>query len=244
MRWVPRWLGETYTTLFLEYGEDSFSSTDCQKTLGKTMSSTRVSLSKLAREGYLVKERKGRKILYTCIDPYKSLVKIEGLPSIPQTEYIPLLEEFVSEALRSLRDDLVGMILYGSIARGDADENSDMDILLVAEGLPERFTGRIEHLYPIKQRCRDIQIRLWRERGIYCNIQLYPLSPEELEGFRPLFLDITTDGIVVFDRSGLTEKRLNKWRKKLSKRGAKKVVLPDGHWYWDLGVQKGEVLEI
>ena len=244
MRWVPRWLGECYVKLFLEYGEKPFSSEACQRNLHKGMNSVRVALSKLAKEGYLVKERVGRRVLYRCLDPYKVVLRVEGLVKIPQQEYSPLAEEFVSESLKFLGDDLLGIVLYGSIARGEANENSDMDVLLVARDLPGSFATRVEYLYPMKRSCRDAQIELWREKAIYCSIQIYPLLPDELEVFRPLFLDITTDGKVLFDRVGLMEEKLEEWRRKLSEVRARKVVLPNRSWYWDLGVEREEVVEI
>lgn len=246
MRWVPEWLGEYYSKLFLKFGEGYFSAEECKETVGKSLSSVRVALSKLTREGYLLRRREGRRAFYRCRDPYELIMAMNLNFRIPQKEYSPLALRLVSESLKLLGDDLLSLVLYGSIARGSAHECSDMDVLLVGRELPERFARRVEYLYPIKKGCREVTIDLWKDEGIYCNVQLYPLLPRGLEEFRPLFLDITTDGRLLFDRNGLMEAKIEEWRDRLSEMGAKRVSLPGGSWYWVLKpeIEHGEVVEI
>ncbi|KXA98591.1 hypothetical protein AKJ39_01520 [candidate division MSBL1 archaeon SCGC-AAA259J03] len=155
-----------------------------------------------------------------------------------------MARELVTESLKFLGDDLVSIVLYGSIARGEAEEDSDMDVLVVAHDLPSSFSERVEHLYPVKKACQSTRVELWEEEGVYCTIQVYPLSPDETEDLRPLFLDVTTDGKLLFDRNGFMEDRLERWRKRLSELGARKVNLPDGSWFWDLNAEDGEVVEV
>jgi predicted nucleotidyltransferase len=48
------------------------------------------------------------------------------------------------EALQHrLAGTLWGVVLFGSTARGEATESSDLDILVVADGVPERLPGRL-----------------------------------------------------------------------------------------------------
>jgi uncharacterized protein len=44
-----------------------------------------------------------------------------------------------------LGDKLIAVVLFGSRARGDANEDSDWDLLLIARDLPERVLRR--HLW-------------------------------------------------------------------------------------------------
>lgn len=244
MRWVPEWLGNSFIRLFAEYGENYFSAEEAQKTLGKPLSSVRVALSKLSREKYLRKKRKGKNVVYKCTDPYEVVLRVGGDIPIPQDDYTSLARELVTESLKLLGDDLISIVLYGSIARGEAHENSDMDVVIVASNLPRGFSERVDKLYPIKKACQGAKIRLWEGKRIYCSIQIYPLLPEELDDFRPIFLDITTDGRLLFDRRNFMEKKLDEWRERLSKLGARKINLPDGSWYWDLNPEGGEAVEV
>lgn len=53
-----------------------------------------------------------------------------------------VLELFVSRVDKELRDDLRGLWLYGSRARGTAHPESDVDLLVIADGGRDRY-GRI-----------------------------------------------------------------------------------------------------
>lgn len=44
-----------------------------------------------------------------------------------------LLNEFVNEAKKIFGDSLKDVILYGSYARGDYNENSDVDVMIIAD---------------------------------------------------------------------------------------------------------------
>ena len=61
-------------------------------------------------------------------------------------------EEFVDMA-RAYADKLRGRlgkltaIVYGSVSRGDFNLGSDVDVLIISEGLPHHFLERMEVLY-------------------------------------------------------------------------------------------------
>jgi predicted nucleotidyltransferase len=46
------------------------------------------------------------------------------------------IDEMVETARRALGDRLRRVVLYGSYARGDYDAESDVDLLIVADGVP------------------------------------------------------------------------------------------------------------
>lgn len=46
--------------------------------------------------------------------------------------------EYARLVAATLGDDLKSVVLYGSVARGDAKTNSDIDLLVVADNLPEQ----------------------------------------------------------------------------------------------------------
>lgn len=56
------------------------------------------------------------------------------------------LEKIVESLRKKLGDDLICLLLFGSAARGEMRENSDMDILLIAQNLPEKRYERIQFL--------------------------------------------------------------------------------------------------
>lgn len=65
----------------------------------------------------------------------------EKLKEIPYREEIA---RFCENIIKTLNPSAI--ILYGSLARGDYKKGSDVDIIIIAENLPQEFTERIEFL--------------------------------------------------------------------------------------------------
>ena len=60
------------------------------------------------------------------------LTKSEPVLSIPQSEFHKPVRAFARRAEDEL-DEVVGILLFGSVARGDADRASDIDLLVIVE---------------------------------------------------------------------------------------------------------------
>jgi hypothetical protein len=54
------------------------------------------------------------------------------------------------------------------------------------------------------------------------------------------------DAILLFDRDGFFESVLDELRARMRALGSRRVMLPDGSWYWDLkpDFRFGEVVEL
>jgi predicted nucleotidyltransferase len=52
------------------------------------------------------------------------------------------LDQAVDRLRAALGMNLIGVVLYGSHARDEAREDSDVDLLVIAQGLPERWYER------------------------------------------------------------------------------------------------------
>ncbi len=84
----------------------------------------------LKQLGPIQTRRDGRK-QYVSIDR-NHLTKPDPILSIPQAEFHKPVRAFVTQ-VRDELDELVGIILFGSVARGDADRASDIDVLVIVE---------------------------------------------------------------------------------------------------------------
>jgi hypothetical protein len=71
-------------------------------------------------------------------------------------------------------------------------------------------------------------------------------SPEEARYRSPLYLDLVEDAVLLVDRDGFFQAVLDGMRARMRELGSRRVVLPDGSWYWDLkpDFRFGEVVEI
>lgn len=72
------------------------------------------------------------------------------------------------------------------------------------------------------------------------------LTKEEAQVNRFLFLDMIEEAIILHDSEGFFRKRLDMLRQRLDELGAKKVLMEDGSWYWDLkpDLRVGEVFTL
>lgn len=148
------------------------------------------------------------------------------------------LEEF-------LQDDLISVVLFGSAARGDAGEGSDIDILIVAEKFGKE--GRFDVFNAIEKDLKASEEYLdLKENKLGTLISPVPLTPSEVEKNPSILLDIAMDGIMLYDVDDFIENKMKSMRRKLKKIGSKRIFLDDKRYYWDLkpDYKLGEVVEI
>lgn len=133
------------------------------------------------------------------------------------------LAEVVAALRQGLGDDLVAVVLFGSRARGEADEASDWDLLVMAHNLPGRTFER--HI-----RLKGLLPVAWRGRTA-----ILAKTPEEFEARLPsLYLDIALDGIVLYDPDGYAARRLASLRQLSEKQGLyRERVQDDLVWRWE-----------
>ena len=70
--------------------------------------------------------------------------------------------------------------------------------------------------------------------GLMPSLSCLIMSKREADENHYVFLDMVQDSLILFDDRDYFKGRLSALRERLSSLGSKKVVLPDGSWYWDL----------
>ncbi len=139
---------------------------------------------------------------------------------------------------------LVSVVLYGSVARGDATRTSDIDLLIVAEDLPKGHFAR-KRLLEAADRAFEPALLRAEEKGIETHLARIVRTPEEAARTIPLYLDMTEDAILLFDRDGFFARVLDRVRAALRRLGSRRVRMGKT-WYWDLkpDFRPGDVIEI
>jgi uncharacterized protein len=139
---------------------------------------------------------------------------------------------------------LIAVVVYGSVGRGTARPDSDLDILVVAHPLP---MGRIPRIREFDVVEKNLESALFegRKKGFNTVLSTVIKSPDEVKRGSLLFLDMTEDAIILFDRDGFFKSEMDAFRKRLDKLGARRIWRGEA-WFWDLkpDYKTGEIFEI
>lgn len=161
-------------------------------------------------------------------------------------EYLNYANLIVKLLERILKENLISIVLFGSVARGVAGEGSDIDLLIVAKEF-KSFRSRFDIFNEIdKELLTSKEYRELREKKLGTLISPILLKPEEIKKNPPILLDIATDGVILYDTDNYLRDWLTNLKKKLEEIGARKIFLGKGKWYWDLkpDYKLGDVVEI
>ena len=160
--------------------------------------------------------------------------------------YFPGLATSVSGCLQLYGGRLKSIALFGSCARLDYTSESDVDLLVVVEPLPDSPRDRFREIDAVARDGRRLAGAAFRDRHEFHAPQFVLLTPAELAREPPLLLDLTEDADVLFDPEGVLTDALRRIREKLRRHGAQRISLGEGAPFWRLhpGARLGEVGEL
>jgi predicted nucleotidyltransferase len=150
-----------------------------------------------------------------------------------------------SEVLKEqLGESLVAVVLFGSVARGEVTSHSDIDLLVVASGLPESRLARQRCL----ERADDLlepRLQALRRQGILTCFSPLLKTPQEAARVTPLYFDLLQDALILYDREGFFSAVLERLRASFLRLGARRVKRGKIR-YWELkpDYTPGEVFEL
>lgn len=131
---------------------------------------------------------------YVAIDPDR-LQKDDPILAIPQSKFHAPVRTFVDRVHATVTDandvdELLGIVVFGSVARGEADRRSDIDCFVVVDG--DRTTAR--------RRITDVVADLQTSRfdGDRFVFEPYVESVESARRASAKLREIFTEGITVY----------------------------------------------
>jgi predicted nucleotidyltransferase len=137
-------------------------------------------------------------------------------------ELIEKLKLCSSVLEEELGGELLGLVLFGSWARGEAREDSDVDVFVLFKSL--RGLEARSRVYSILAKCVGRPLTL-------IDMRASELFRDELE-LTPLLLNILVDGVVVYDKTSRLHELVVKAREFVEKAGLTRYRTPDGKYGW------------
>ena len=102
-----------------------------------------------------------------------------------------LLERYKEAVSQILGERLKRIILYGSYARGDFKQDSDMDIMILADIQPEEISNLADRIY-------DITYDFEMQYGVEINPSIQCMRTyEQWKNVYPFFMNIEKEGVAV-----------------------------------------------
>jgi uncharacterized protein len=160
-------------------------------------------------------------------------------------ERIQQLEKEVAAAcLACYRERLVSVVLFGSMARGTARFDSDLDLLIVARALPAGRMQRMAEFECVEEALAPLLSKLQHD-GIFTSVSPIFKTTTEADAGSPLFFDMVDDARILFDPEHFFSGLLQRLRARLAQLGAKRIWRGNS-WHWDLKAdyKPGEVFEL
>ena len=236
MQPLPDWLYRRYAKLYDYRGEDPWQLADAMGLWGDGEGRANAVVSELRERGHaVVLAREGRVRRYRLVCPGDFLFSFVHIPSLGRVEaeaYRPLIIKAVRVLREGLGTRLVAVGLFGSVARGSPSKTSDVDLYVVGDWKSAGRSQRLDEVFPYLRILDEERVRLL-SGGMATDASVYPVSRDEAVRFHPLHLDLSREGIVLYDPSGFLSGAWERLRLWLERKGAERVQTRET-WYWRL----------
>lgn len=184
---------EDILLLFVRNPHRELTVTDVRSVTGRGGDTVATAIDVLEKADLIETRREGRKKLISA-NRERFHNPDDPLLSVPQEQFRDPVEAFL-DRLDQAETAIVGVILFGSVARGEADRASDIDIQVIVEKDP--VTARRE-LQEIRK-----QVESQKFDGNRYEIQLLVESVESAKNYGEKLQEIFSEGITLYSTEKL-----------------------------------------
>ncbi|MFN8624593.1 MAG: nucleotidyltransferase domain-containing protein [Candidatus Binatia bacterium] len=155
-----------------------------------------------------------------------------------------LADRYAALLVSTLGERLVSVVLFGSVGRGDASATSDLDLLIIARDLPAGQFAR-KRLLASADVAFERDLADAERSGMDTRLARIVRTPAEAARVIPLYLDMTEDAQLLYDRDAFFAGILDRVRTSLKRLGSRRIR-KGKTWYWDLkpDFKRGDVIEM
>lgn len=146
-------------------------------------------------------------------------------------EHCRYVDTILSCILRHYGENLLGLAIFGSFARGENRKDSDLDLLMILRDARKRRIRIEELIREVEMKHDDLAQRLFREEGLSCELSPYIVTETEALMMQPIYYDLVTDHVIVWDPEGIIDRIINSASALLKEVGAYRVRR-NNTWEW------------
>ncbi len=143
-----------------------------------------------------------------------------------------ILDALQEACLAVYGERLRSAAVFGSVARGTMRHDSDIDLLLVVDGLPAGRMARVREFEAVEDRLAPL-LKEAARKGVHTSLSPVFKTREELAQGSPLFLDMTEEVMILEDRDGLLRGYLAQLKARMQALGSRRIQ-KGGGYYWVL----------
>ncbi len=132
---------------------------------------------------------------------------------------------FAKILVNCFKGDIVSVVLFGSVGRGDARPDSDVDMIVVIKKLPEGRYSRRKLLEPA--------LNVAEKRGLTASFNCHIRSPDEAKKITVMYFDLPTDAKILFDKDGFFRGVIDQVKDRIDANGSVRKKWGN-FYYWDL----------
>ncbi len=172
------------------------------------------------------------------------LLKKKEAKKLDYPVYKKFLQVFLKNLEAGLKENLLAVVLYGSVARGSAGPESYIDLLI----LYRKGEINVDKVYVDSALQADkipVYQRLYK-KSLYGQISPMLLTLEEIHKNPLILLDIMEEGIILYQRGNCFNELVERMRAVTKELGTRRVDIADGSWYWEFkpSWKPGELIEV
>ena len=137
-------------------------------------------------------------------------------------DLVACLSKACKELSGLLGDEFIGLALFGNWARGEAREESDVDVLVVLKSLEGM---------EIRSAIYRIIARHVKRALTLIDVRLNEIASDKVV-LTPLLINIVADAVVIWDTGNVLREFVEKGRALIRKAGLVRYRTPDGKYGW------------
>ncbi len=159
-----------------------------------------------------------------------SIAATEGLRTF-SPEHCRYVDAVLDSILEYYGENLRGLAIFGSFARGENRKGSDLDLLIILRSALGMRLRIAEFIREIEMKHDAEAQQLFSEQGISCELSPYIITEDEALMMQPIYYDLVTHNVVVWDPEGLIRRIISSASTLLKEVGARRVRR-NNTWEW------------